>query len=71
MDVNKIPAKEHQVVDHGDVDQTSVSETLFSKYLENDPLILCHYKKLNRRKIIRFKISFCLSAQYFLETAPQ
>ena len=67
----QIRAKEHQVVDRRDADHTSVLQTFFLKYLEYASLILCNQKKLNRRKIVRFKISSFLSAQYFLETAAK
>ena len=49
-------------------DEISVSKMLFSKYLEYVPLILRNYKKLKRKKIVKFKISFILSAQYILVT---
>ena len=57
MNVYQIPPKEHQVVHHWDADETSVSETLFSKYSEYIPQILHNYKKLKRTKIFEFKFS--------------
>ena len=65
----KIPAKEHQVVDHSEADEISFSQVLFWKYLEYVPLILRNYKKQNRMKIVGFKISSFSSTQYFLGTA--
>ena len=66
---HKIPAKENQVVDRRDADEISVSKTLFLKYSEYVPLILHNYKKLNSKKILRFKTSSFLSAQCLLVTA--
>ena len=71
LNVYKIPAKEYQVVDHSEADEISVSKILFWIYLEYVPLILRNYKKLNRMKVVRFKISSFPNAQYFLGTAGQ
>ena len=67
----KIPAKEHQGAYRQDAEEISVSQILFWKYLEYVPLILHTYKKLNNSKIVGFKNSSFLSAQYFLVTAAQ
>ena len=69
LNVYKIPAKEHQVVDHSEADEISVSQVLFWKYLEYVPLILRNHKKLNSIKIVGFKTSSFSSTQYFLGTA--
>ena len=69
--VYKIPAKEHQVVDHWKTDEISVLEILFWKYLEDVPLILRIYEQLNMPKIARFKLFSFLSTQYFLGPAGQ
>ena len=47
FNVFKIPANEHQVANHRDPEKISVSQILFWKYLEDVPLILHSYKKLN------------------------
>ena len=62
LNVYKIRAKKHQVVDHRDANEISVSEILSWKYLEYPPVILPNYKKLKRTKIVKFKISSFLSA---------
>ena len=62
LNVDKIPAKGHQVVDRWAADETSVLEILFSEYLEYVLIILRNYKKLKRTKIFRFTISSFLSA---------
>ena len=67
----KIPGKEHQGAYHQSAEEISVSQILFRKYLEYVPLILHTYKKINNSKIVGFKSSFFLSAQYFLVTAAQ
>ena len=67
----KIPAKEHQGAYREDVEEISVLQILFWKYLEYVPLILHSYKKLNNSEILGFKSSSFLSAQYFLVTAAQ
>ena len=67
----KIPGKEHQGAYRQDAEEISVSQILFWKYLEYVPLILHTYKKLNNSKIVEFKSSSFLSAQYFLVTAAQ
>ena len=59
--VYKIPAKEHEVVDHWPADEISILKILFWKYLEYVPLILSNYKRLRRLKIVRFTISSFLS----------
>ena len=41
----------------------------YCKYLEYVPLMLRNYRKLNRPKIVRFKVSSFLRDQYFLVTA--
>ena len=66
LNVYQIPAKEHQVVDSWAPDEISVSELLFWKYSEYVPQILRNYKKLKRKKIVRFTISSFLSAQCVL-----
>ena len=71
FNVYKIPAKEHQGAYRQDAEEISVSQILFWKYLEYVPLILQSYKKLNNSKIVGFKSSSFLSAQYFLVTAAQ
>ena len=63
LNVYKIPAKKHQVVDSCAADEISVSEILFGKYLEYVLLILHNYKKAKRTKVVRFIISCILSAQ--------
>ena len=68
LNVYKISAKEHQVVHSWDVDEISVSETLFGKYLEYVPLILQNCKKQKRTKIVRFTYSYILNAQQILVT---
>ena len=65
LNVYKFSAKEHQAVDRWDADELSVSSILLWKYLEYVPLILHNYKKLNRPKIVRFKISSFLRDQIF------
>ena len=65
LNVYKISAKEYQVVDRWDADEISASKIIFWKYLQYVPVILRNYKKLNRMKIVRFKISSFASAQYF------
>ena len=50
-------------------DEISFSKIFFLKYLENVRLTSRNYKNLNRRKIVRFKTSSFLSAEYFLVTA--
>ena len=55
--VYKIPAKEHEVVDHWPADEISILKILFWKYLEYVPLILSNYEKPKRTKIVRFTIS--------------
>ena len=57
LNVDKIPAKKHQVVDRWAADEISVLEILFSKYLEYVLLILRNYKKLKRTNFFRFTIS--------------
>ena len=71
LNVYKIPAKEHQVVDRWDADEISVSKVLFWKYLEYVHLILRNHKKIKRMKIARSKISSFSSAQYLLVTTTQ
>ena len=65
LNVYKIPAKEHQVVDTWNAHNISVSETLFWKYLEYVVLlILPNWKKKPKAsKIDRFWISSILSVQ--------
>ena len=58
----KILDKEHQEIVRA-ADKISVSKMLFSKYLEYVPLILSNNKKLNSKKIAKFKIYSNLSAQ--------
>ena len=53
LNVYKILEKEHQEI-IGAPDETSVSKMLFSKYLEYVPLKLWNYKKLKRKKIVKF-----------------
>ena len=56
LNVYKIPAKEHHVVDSWTENEISVSEIFFRKYLEYvDPLMLPDYKNLKEPKIVRFK----------------
>ena len=63
LNVYKIPEKEHQEIDSWAADEISGSKMLFSKYLQYVSLILWNYKKLNRKKALKFKISSILSAQ--------
>ena len=71
MNVYKISAKEHQVVDRCAADEMSVSEILFGKYLEYVTLILRNYKKVRRTKVVRFTISSILSTQVILVTTVE
>ena len=63
LHVDKIPAKEHQVVDPKAADKMSILEILFWKYSECPPIILGNYKKLKWRQIVRFTFPSFLSAQ--------
>ena len=63
LNVYKIPAKEHQVVDFRVADQISASEVLFWKYLAYFTLKLHNYKKLKTTKFLRFTIFSILSVQ--------
>ena len=56
LNVYKIPAKEHQVVDLWVADEMSASEILLWNYLEYVPLIFHIYKKLKRTKFLWFTI---------------
>ena len=71
FNVYKTPAKEHQVVGCWATDEISVSEILFSKYLEYFPIILHNYKTLKSTKLIIFTISSFLSTQYVLLTTAE
>ena len=62
LNVCKISAKERQVVHSWNLDEISVSETLFGKYLEYVPLILRNYKKVKWTKVVRVTISYILNA---------
>ena len=70
LNVYKISAKEHQVVDRLIADEISVSSIFFWNYLEYVPKIKRSYQKRKWAKIVTFKISF-LSAQYLLVAAGQ
>ena len=58
LNVYKVPAKEHQVVDSWAADKMSFSEILFWKYVEYVPLILHNSKKLRRKEFVRFGVFF-------------
>ena len=62
LNIYKIPAKEHQVVDFWVADQISASEVLFWKYLAYFTLKLHNYKKLKTTKFLRLTI---FSIYYF------
>ena len=64
LNVYKIPAKEHKVVDRWAADEISISQIMFWKYLEYIPLILRNSKKVKRTKIFIFTISSFLSGRY-------
>ena len=68
LNVYKIPAKEHAVVDRRDGNEISVAHTWFLKYLECVPLKLRNDKKRKNTLIVNFKISSVLSAEYILVT---
>ena len=51
LNINKILAKKHQVVQSWVVHEISVFGTLFGKYLEYALLTLCNHKKLKRTKL--------------------
>ena len=71
LNVYKISAKEHQVVDRLIADEISVSSIFFWNYLEYVPKIKRSYQKRKWTKIVTFKISSFLSAQYLLVAAGQ
>ena len=71
LNVYKISAKEHQVVDRCAADEISVSVILFGKYLEYVPLVLRNYKKVKRTKVVRFTISSILSTHIILVTTVE
>ena len=64
LNVYKILAKKHHVVDSCSADKAPILETLFWKDLEYDSLILPNCKKkLKRTTIVRIKISSILTVQ--------
>ena len=68
LNVYKIPAKEHKVVDHWAADEISVLQIMFWKYLEYISLILCNSERVKRGWIVIFTLSSFLSVQYVLVT---